>query len=50
VLFHGSVVDPEATDDNARGIRAFNDHVVADERVECVMLAIGDGLTFIRRR
>jgi len=50
VLFHGSVIDPGATDDSAQGIRDFNDHVIADERVDCVMLAIGDGLTFIRRR
>ena len=50
VLFHGSVIDPEAHDESAQGIRAFNDHVMADPRVECVMLAIGDGLTFIRRR
>jgi caffeoyl-CoA O-methyltransferase len=50
VLFHGSVIDPEARDDSAQGIRDFNDHVIADPRVECVMLAIGDGLTFIRRR
>jgi caffeoyl-CoA O-methyltransferase len=50
VLFHGSVIDPEATDDSVQGIRDFNDHVIADERVDCVMLAIGDGLTFIRRR
>ena len=50
VLFHGSVIDPDAHDESAQGIRAFNDHVMADPRVECVMLAIGDGLTFIRRR
>jgi caffeoyl-CoA O-methyltransferase len=50
VLFHGSVIDPGARDDSAQGIRDFNDHVIADPRVECVMLAIGDGLTFIRRR
>ena len=50
VLFHGSVIDPGATDDSTQGIRDFNDHVIADERVDCVMLAIGDGLTFIRRR
>ena len=50
VLFHGSVIDPEARDESEQGIRDFNDHVIADERVDCVMLAIGDGLTFIRRR
>ena len=50
VLFGGGVIDPAITDPSTQGIRDFNDHVIADERVDCVMLAIGDGLTFIRRR
>jgi len=50
VLFGGGVIDPTITDPSTQGIRDFNDHVIADERVDCVMLAIGDGLTFIRRR
>ncbi len=50
VLFGGGVIDPAVTDPSTEGIRAFNDHVAADPRVDCVMLAIGDGLTFIRRR
>ena len=43
---------PERPDDadNVRGIRAFNDHAAADDRVELTMLTIGDGLTFARRR
>ena len=32
------------------GIVRFNEHVVADERVECVLLPIRDGVTLIRRR
>jgi caffeoyl-CoA O-methyltransferase len=32
------------------GIAAFNAHVIADERVECVLVPIRDGLTLIRRR
>ena len=31
-------------------IRRFNEHVRADERVECVLLTIRDGVTLIRRR
>jgi caffeoyl-CoA O-methyltransferase len=50
VLFGGGVIDPTVTDASTEGIRAFNDHVIADDRVDCVMLAIGDGLSFIRRR
>ena len=32
------------------GIAAFNAHVLADERVECVLVPIRDGVTLIRRR
>ena len=40
----------ETLADDTVALRVFNDHVVADERVECVMLPISDGLTFIRKR
>ena len=50
VLWMGEVVNPEAKDDGTLAIRAFNDMVVADERVDCAMLAISDGLTLIRKR
>ncbi|MGA8147014.1 MAG: O-methyltransferase [Gallionellaceae bacterium] len=32
------------------GITEFNEHVLADERVECVLVPIRDGLTLIRRK
>lgn len=50
VLWGGNVVSEEATDDNTLAIRTFNDKVAADERVDCVMLAISDGLTLLRKR
>jgi caffeoyl-CoA O-methyltransferase len=50
VLWGGSVVDDAAQDDNVVALRAFNDHVVADARVDQVMLPIADGLTLITRR
>jgi caffeoyl-CoA O-methyltransferase len=50
VLWSGRVVDPDATDDNTVAIRRFNDHVAADERVDRVMLAVGDGITLCRRK
>ena len=31
-------------------MRAFNDAVAADERVDTVQLTIGDGLTLLRKR
>jgi predicted O-methyltransferase YrrM len=32
------------------GIVRFNEHVLADEHVECVLLPVRDGVTLIRRR
>jgi caffeoyl-CoA O-methyltransferase len=50
VLWDGNVVKSDATDDNTRAIRAFNDMVAADDRVDVVMLPIADGLTIARKR
>jgi caffeoyl-CoA O-methyltransferase len=49
-LWSGSVIDTSRTDDDTKAIRAFNDMVAADDRVESVILTIGDGLTLIRKR
>ena len=50
VLWFGRVADPAADDGQTRAIRAFNDRVAADARVDCVMLAVSDGLTILRKR
>jgi len=50
VLWSGRVLDPPAEDENTKAITEFNDHVVADERVEVVMLTVRDGVSLIRRR
>jgi len=50
VLWSGAVVNPSANDDNTKAIRAFNDMVASDSRVESVILTIGDGLTLARKR
>lgn len=51
VLWSGRVLDPpDERDSSTAAIVAFNDMVVADERVEPVMLPIGDGLTLARKR
>jgi caffeoyl-CoA O-methyltransferase len=50
VLWMGAVVNPDADDEGTRAIRAFNDMVAADDRVDTAMLAISDGLTLIRKR
>ncbi|MBW2399761.1 MAG: class I SAM-dependent methyltransferase [Deltaproteobacteria bacterium] len=49
VLWGGSVVDPTAQNDDVLAIRAFNDQVAADDRIDCVMLAISDGLSILRK-
>jgi caffeoyl-CoA O-methyltransferase len=49
VLWHGAVLDANAADDNTKAIKAFNDAVAKDGRVEAVMLPISDGLTLARR-
>ncbi len=48
VLWSGSVADPSNQEDSTNAIRAFNDLVAGDERVETVMIPLSDGLTFIR--
>jgi caffeoyl-CoA O-methyltransferase len=47
-LWSGRVVDDTATDENTVALRAFNDLVVADPRVHCVVLPVGDGVTMIQ--
>lgn len=49
VLWSGRVLD-DGGDESTTAIKAFNDHVAADDRVECLMLTVRDGMTLIRRR
>lgn len=44
------VLDETDTSDNTVAIRAFNDAVAADDRVESYLLPVSDGLTLIRKR
>ena len=48
VLWSGAVIDAAVDDDNTRAIRDFNDWLAADDRVETVMIPLGDGLTLAR--
>jgi caffeoyl-CoA O-methyltransferase len=50
VLWGGAVVDPSNDQENTIAIRAFNDLVARDDRVEAVMIPLSDGLTLIRVR
>lgn len=50
VLWSGNVVDPSATDDNTLALRALNDALAGDTRIESVMLPVADGLTLARKK
>ena len=50
VLWSGRVIEPDDDSTDTVALRAFNDQVVADPRVESVMLAVGDGLSVIAVR
>jgi caffeoyl-CoA O-methyltransferase len=49
VLWSGRIVDESVADDNTVALRAFNDKVTADDRVEVVVLTAFDGLTIARK-
>jgi predicted O-methyltransferase YrrM len=49
-LWSGAVADPGNDDRDTRAIRAFNDALHADPRVETAMLPIGDGLSLALKR
>jgi caffeoyl-CoA O-methyltransferase len=49
-LWGGAVVDDNAQDEGTTAIRAFNDLVASDDRVETAMLPLGDGVTVLRKR
>ena len=50
VLWNGSVADPQKTDADTQAIRALNEKLRDDERVDISMVPIGDGLTLARKR
>jgi len=49
VLWDGRVADPSDSDDRTRFLRAINDKVIGDPRVEPCMIAICDGLMLARK-
>jgi caffeoyl-CoA O-methyltransferase len=50
VLWDGRAADPNATDESTLAIRALNEKVAKDTRVDRCMVTIGDGLTLARKR
>ena len=50
VLWDGNVADLTKQDEETQAIRALNQHVYNDQRVDLAMVPIGDGLTLARKR
>jgi len=48
-LWSGRVVDDEEQDESTQAIRALNDHVAKDPRVENVLLTVRDGINLVWR-
>jgi caffeoyl-CoA O-methyltransferase len=49
-LWSGAIIDESVDDDQTLALRAFNDAVAVDDRVDTVVLTLGDGLTLLRKR
>jgi predicted O-methyltransferase YrrM len=49
VLWSGKVLDGSVTDADTAALRALNDKIGNDERVDACMLPLGDGLTLARK-
>lgn len=48
MLWSGAVLDPQ--DDSARTVAALNDALLADDRVDVVLLPVRDGVSLARKR
>ena len=49
-LWSGAVLDPNEREPNTVALRALNDKLHRDERIDLSLLPIGDGLTLARKR
>jgi O-methyltransferase len=49
-LWSGDVADPGNTKPDTVSLRAFNEALHRDERIDLALLPIGDGVTFARKR
>ncbi len=50
VLWSGSVADPSVKDEDTSALRALNKKIMADARVDLVMVPICDGVTMARKK
>ncbi|HEX7029359.1 MAG TPA: class I SAM-dependent methyltransferase [Gammaproteobacteria bacterium] len=49
-LWGGAVADPERNDEDTRALRALNEFLHRDARVDLSLVPIGDGLTLARKK
>ncbi len=49
IFFHGQVLEEEVKGKNAKGIKAFNEHIQQRTDIEKVILTLRDGLFLIRK-
>lgn len=49
-LWSGAVIDPKDESEDTAAIRAFNEALHRDERVDVALLALGDGVTLALKR
>ncbi|HEV3114460.1 MAG TPA: class I SAM-dependent methyltransferase [Candidatus Binataceae bacterium] len=50
VLWGGSVIDPKNQTEDTKAIRALNDLIAHDQRVDAMMIPVSDGLTIVRKK
>ncbi|MPY90370.1 MAG: SAM-dependent methyltransferase [Luteitalea sp.] len=50
MLWSGKVADPTVQDEDTRALRALNEKLHVDRRVDLSLIPIGDGLTLVRKR
>ncbi len=49
VLWYGEVVNQKNTDKFTKNIKEFNNHISKDERIEKLIVPLGDGMTVCRK-
>ena len=50
VLWNGQVIDSKDQSEDTVAIRALNDFIARDSRVEAVMIPVADGITIVRKK
>jgi predicted O-methyltransferase YrrM len=50
VLWSGDVANPDASDEDTVALRALNEKIGRDERVDAALLTLGDGLMVVRKK